>query len=69
MERETAAKFSFLLGLPAVTLVGAVEFHALLQAGLDPNGWFLLVVGLTSASISAFLAIYELLQYVENQST
>jgi undecaprenyl-diphosphatase len=69
MERETAAKFSFLLGLPAVTLAGAVELHALLQAGLNPNGWFVLLVGLTSASISAFLAIYGLLRYLENQST
>ena len=46
MERETAAKFSFLLGLPAVTLAGAIlfetakpnELHALFKAGLDANG-------------------------------
>ena len=77
MERETAAKFSFLLGLPAVTLAGAIlfetakpnELHALFKAGLDANGWFVLIVGLTSASISAFLAIYGLLRYLENQST
>jgi len=29
MERETAARFSFLLGLPAIILAGAVELHAL----------------------------------------
>ena len=69
MERETAAKFSFLLGLPAVTLAGAIELHALFKAGLDANGWFVLLVGLTSASISAFLAIYGLLRYLESQST
>jgi undecaprenyl-diphosphatase len=69
MERETAAKFSFLLGLPAVTLAGAIELHALFKAGLDANGWFVLMVGLTSASISAFLAIYGLLRYLESQST
>ena len=62
MEREAAAKFSFLLGLPAVTLAGAIELHALFKAGLGANGWFVLVVGLTSASISAFLAIYGLLR-------
>lgn len=69
MERETAAKFSFLLGLPAVLLAGAVELHALFGAGLDANGWMVLFVGLTSASISAFLAIYGLLRYLENHNT
>jgi len=69
MERETAARFSFLLGLPAVLLAGAVELHALFKAGLDANGWLILLIGLTSASISAFLAIYGLLHYLENRST
>ena len=69
MERETAAKFSFLLGLPAVLLAGAVELHTLSKAGLDFNGWVTLLIGLTSASIAAFLAIFGLLRYLENQST
>ena len=69
MERETAAKFSFLLGLPAVILAGAVELHALLNAGLDFNGWMVLLVGVISGSISAFAAIYGLLSYLESQST
>ena len=69
MERETAAKFSFLLGIPAVVLAGAKELHVLLKAGLDPNGWLILLIGLTSASISAFLAIYGLLRYLEKHNT
>jgi undecaprenyl-diphosphatase len=69
MERDTAAKFSFLLGLPAVILAGAVELHALLNAGLDPNGWMILLIGVVSGSISAFAAIYGLLSYLESQST
>lgn len=69
MERETAARFSFLLGLPAVLLAGAVELHALFKAGLSANGWLILLIGLTSASISAFLAIYGLLRYLEKRST
>lgn len=68
MERETAAKFSFLLGLPAVLLAGAVELHTLFKAGLNLNGWITLMVGLVSASIAAFLAIFGL-RYLENQST
>lgn len=69
MERETAARFSFLLGLPAVILAGALEIHELLKAGLDGHGWLILLIGLTSASISAFLAIYGLLSYLEQRST
>jgi len=69
MERETAARFSFLLGLPTIILAGAIELHALSKAGLDLNGWLILGAGLISASISAFLAIFGLLRYLENQST
>ena len=69
MERETAAKFSFLLGLPAVILAGAAAFHELLKAGLSTEGWLLLLVGLISGSISSFAAIYGLLRYLEKQST
>lgn len=69
MERETAARFSFLLGLPAVFLAGALELHTLFKAGLDVNGWITLIIGLTTASISAFAAIYSLLHYLEKYST
>ncbi|OUL23021.1 undecaprenyl-diphosphatase [Nostoc sp. RF31YmG] len=69
MERETSARFSFLLGLPAVILAGAVELHTLFKAGLSAAGWLTLLVGLISASISAFLAIWGLLHYLEKHST
>jgi len=69
MERETSARFSFLLGLPAVILAGAVEFHTLFKAGLSTDGWVTLLIGLTSASISAFVAIWGLLRYLESRST
>jgi len=69
MERETAARFSFLLGLPAIILAGAVELHSLTKAGLELHGWLILLAGLTSASISAFFAIFGLLRYLEKQST
>src|SRR5580698_214564 len=39
MERETAARFSFLLGLPAITLAGFYELYVLLKAGLSSEGW------------------------------
>ena len=69
MERETAARFSFLLGLPAVTLAGLYEIRVLLKAGLSSDGWLTLAVGLLFASATAFAAIYGLLHYLERRST
>jgi hypothetical protein len=39
MERETAARFSFLLGLPAVTLAAFYELRVLAKGGLGSQGW------------------------------
>ncbi len=69
MERETAARFSFLLGLPAVTLAGLYELRVLFKAGLSSEGWVTLLVGLLFASVTAFVAIYGLLRYLEKRST
>ena len=69
MQRETAARFSFLLGLPAVTLAGLYEIYVLVKAGLNSDGWLTLLVGLVFASVTAFAAIYGLLHYLERRST
>ena len=69
MERETAARFSFLLGLPAITLAGLYELKVLFKAGLNSAGWLTLLVGLVFASVTAFAAIYGLLHYLERRST
>jgi len=69
MERETAARFSFLLGLPAVTAAGLYELRVLYKAGMSSDGWITLAIGLSVASVTAFLAIYGLLHYLERRST
>lgn len=69
MERETAARFSFLLGLPAVTLAGLYELRVLFRAALSSDGWITLLIGLLFASVTAFFAIYGLLRYLEHRST
>ena len=48
--RADAARFSFLLGLPAITGAGVKELLELHKAGLDANGWSVLAVGLVVAS-------------------
>ena len=69
LKREEAARFSFLLGLPAIALAGLKELWTLHQAGLSPQGWLILIVGLLVASISAFLAIWGLMRFLEHFST
>ncbi len=63
--REEAARFSFLLGLPAIALAGLKELWELHKAHLDAHGWSVLAVGLVVASISAFFAIWGLMRLLE----
>jgi len=66
--REEAARFSFLLGLPAIALAGFKELAELRHVGLDTHGWAVLGVGLLVASLSAFVAIWGLLRILESFS-
>jgi undecaprenyl-diphosphatase len=67
-KRDEAARFSFLLGLPAIALAGFKELWELHKAHLDAQGWSVLAVGLVVASISAFVAIWALMRVLERYS-
>lgn len=67
--REEAAQFSFLLGLPAIALAGLKELWVLSQAHISPAAWSHLIFGLFVASISAFVAIWGLMKFLERFST
>jgi len=69
MERETAARFSFLLGIPAIILAGTSQLHELLKAGLTGSDWLMLGFALLVSTISAFCAVFFLLRYLEKYST
>lgn len=66
--REEAARFSFLLGIPAIALAGSKELWALHKANLDTHGWSVLALGLIVASVSAFVAIWALMRVLERFS-
>lgn len=66
--REEAARFSFLLGLPAIALAGLKELWELHKIHLDAHGWSVLGVGLAVASASAFVAIWGLMRILERFS-
>ncbi len=69
LERGAAARFSFLLGIPAITLAGLVELNDLLEVGFGTIGVLPLIAGLISAGISSYLAIAWLLRYLQNHNT
>ncbi len=64
-QRDEAARFSFLLGLPAIALAGLKELWELHKIHLDAHGWSVLALGLVVASISAFFAIWSLMRILE----
>ena len=69
LERATAAKFSFLLGIPAIALSGLVELKDMLSSGAASSGLVPLVAGLISSAVFSYLAIAWLLKFLQRRST
>ncbi|HTD03804.1 undecaprenyl-diphosphate phosphatase [Undibacterium sp.] len=69
LKRDEAARFSFLLGLPAIALAGLKELWVLYHAHIPLEAWKLLGFGLVIASVSAFCAIWGLMRFLEKFST
>ena len=69
LDRATAARFSFLLGIPAITLAGLVELKDLIEAGIDSSQTIVIVVGLISSAIFSYLAIAWLIKFLQRRST
>ncbi|MGK7906135.1 MAG: undecaprenyl-diphosphate phosphatase [Synechococcus sp.] len=65
MKREMAARFAFLLGIPALTLAGLVEFIA----SYSPEGIPAQVMGTLSALVFSYLSIDWLLKFLQKRST
>jgi undecaprenyl-diphosphatase len=67
-KRETAARFSFLLSIPAVTASGILELREALR--ILPNESFTpLAVGTVVAAIVGYLSIWFLLAFLRRNST
>lgn len=69
LERATAARFSFLLGIPAISLAGLVELKDLVSGGLDASALVPLLGGLISSTVFSYMAIAWLIQFLKTQST
>ena len=67
-KRPDAARFSFLLGIPAISIAGLVELK---DAFSEPSagGVLPLMVGIISAAVVSWLAIDWLLKFLQRHST
>ncbi len=69
LDRATAARFSFLLGIPAITLAGLVELKGMIETGAASSGLVPLIAGLISSTIFSYLAIAWLIKFLQRRST
>ncbi|MEB3243008.1 MAG: undecaprenyl-diphosphate phosphatase [Cyanobacteriota bacterium] len=67
-QRPAAARFSFLLGVPAITLAGIVELKEAFQAPAN-GGPIPMLVGILTAAVVSWLAIAWLLRYLQHHGT
>jgi len=67
-QRPAAARFSFLLGIPAITLAGIVELKDAVSAPSN-GGWIPTLLGVVVAAIVSWLAIAWLLRFLQHNST
>lgn len=68
LRRESAARFSFLLGVPAVVGAAAFELRSLLDNGLgDQTSVF--IAGIVTSAIVGYLSIAFLLRFLVRNST
>jgi undecaprenyl-diphosphatase len=64
LDRETAARFSFLLAIPAIAGAAVLELVDLLQSP-NPVPWGQIGLGLAVAAVSAWLCIRLFLEFIQ----
>jgi len=69
LKREAAARFSFLLSVPAVAASGIFEGIKLLRLEQVDEGWLKLFLATAVAAVSGYLAIAWLINLLKHHST
>ncbi len=69
LKRQDAARFSFILGLPAIGASGLLEFKSLLEEGMGSAGLLNVGIGILAAGISGYLSIDLLLRVIQRYGT
>jgi len=66
--RETAARFSFLLSLPIVAGAGILKVGHLVKAGIPPGEGGILLTGVATSAVFGYLSIAFLLKLVQSHT-
>jgi undecaprenyl-diphosphatase len=69
LERQAAARFSFLLSAPIIAGAGAKSAYDLARAGIAPSEMIFFGAGMLSAAVSGYLCIKFLLRFLQRHST
>lgn len=68
LRKEVAARFSFLLGVPAVAGAGLIEAVDLLERGLPADQRIPFIVGGLSSAVVGYISIAFLLKFLQSNS-
>lgn len=69
LNRADAARFSFLLSVPAVAASGLYEMYALAKMPMGGVSWPSVSLGTLAAALSGYLAIAGLIRFLQKRST
>ena len=69
LEREAAARFAFLMGIPIIAGAGLWKMRSLVTGGAGDVDIAVLAAGVIAAAVSGWLAIGLLLRYLRSHST
>jgi undecaprenyl-diphosphatase len=68
LDRATAARFAFLLGLPVTVAAGLLEIAPLLRAGMSGHGLEVLAIGVGTSFAAGLAAIWFLVGYLQRRT-
>lgn len=66
--RETAARFSFLLGIPAILGAGLLAIADIVQAGNFASQWPSMLAGFLTAAVTGYACIHFLLTWLKQRN-
>ena len=69
LEREAAARFAFLMGIPIIAGAGLLKTRSIMAGGAGDVDLMVLAAGVIAAAVSGWLAIGFLLRYLRTHST
>ncbi|HEX2173401.1 MAG TPA: undecaprenyl-diphosphate phosphatase [Dehalococcoidia bacterium] len=69
LKRDTAARFSFLLGTPVIVAAGGLQAYRVLQKGLAPAEQLSFAAGIVASGVVGYLTIAFLLRFLRTRST